>query len=143
MKRNLLIHSLAGAALLVFSLAATAQDQPRDEDSYHHDRDAYFHQENWHGRLFDRVREDVQHVQSTTWPGGGDQYRLDKTMDQLNDLQSKLANRVYDESELDRVIDTLGRVASYNRMSPRERDILNDDIARLRDYRDHHADWVR
>jgi hypothetical protein len=140
--KNILFSSIAGAGLLIFSLTATAMAQDRDSDAYHHDRDAYFQGDNWHMRLFDRVREDVQHVQEVTWPGGGDQYRLDKTMDQLNDLQSKLANRVYDETELDRVIDTLGRVASYNRMAPRDRDILNDDISRLREYRDHHADWV-
>jgi len=142
MKRNILFSSIAGAGLLLFSFTTTVAAQDRDSDAFHHDRDAYFQGENWHGRLFDRVREDLQHVQEVTWPGGGDQYRLDKTVDELNDLQSKLANRVYDETELDRVIDTLGRVASYNRMSPRDRDILNDDIARLRDYRDHHADWV-
>jgi hypothetical protein len=141
MHRNVLFGSLAGATLLLLSFAPSLAAQDRDE--YHHDRDAYFQGENWHQRLFERVREDVQHVQSVTWPGGGDQYRLDKTMDQLTDLQAKLANRVYDETELDRVIDTLGRVASYNRMAPRDRDILNDDIARLREYREHHADWVR
>jgi hypothetical protein len=139
--RNLLL-SLVGAGLLAFSFNAAAVAQDRDSDAYHQDRDAYFHGDNWHMRIFDRVREDLQHVQSVTWPGGGDQYRIDKTMDELNDLQGKLANRVYDETELDRVIDQLGRVASYNRMAPRERDVLNDDVARLRDYRDHHADWV-
>jgi hypothetical protein len=41
------------------------------------------------------------------------------------------------------VIDALGRVASYNRMTPRDRDILDDDVSRLREYRDHHADWLR
>lgn len=140
--RNVLLSSIAGAGLLIFSFTALAAPQDRDSDAFHHDRDAYFQGQNWHMRLFDRVRDDVQHVEQTTFSGGGDQYRLDKTVDQLNDLQSKLANRVYDETELDRVIDTLGRVASFNRMSPRDRDILNDDIARLRDYRDHHADWV-
>jgi hypothetical protein len=138
-----LLLSLAGAGLLAFSFNGTALAQDRDSDAYHQDRDAYFHGDNWHMRMFDRVRADVQHVQETTWPGGGDQYRLDKTMDELNDLQSKMANRVYDETELDRVIDELGRVASYNRMAPRDRDILSDDVARLREYRDHHADWVR
>ena len=66
-----------------------------------------------------------------------------ETVDELNQLQSKLANHVYDERELDDVIETLGRVASFNRMAPRDRDILNDDIARLREYRDRHADWDR
>ena len=139
--RNVLLSSIAGAGLLIFSFTALAAPQDRDSDAFHHDRDAYF-QGNWHMRLFNRVRDDLQHVQAMTWPGGGDEFRIDRTVDELNDLQSKLANRVYDETELDRVIDQLGRVASYNRMAPRERDILNDDIARLRDYRDHHADWV-
>ena len=141
MIRNVLLSSLAGGALLFLSFAPSLAAQDRDD--YHHDRDAYFHGENWHQRIFERVREDLQHVQSVTWPNGGDQYRLDRTMEELNDLQSKLANRVYDESELDRVIDTLGRVASFNRMAPHDRDILTDDIARLREYREHHADWVR
>jgi hypothetical protein len=140
--RKFLLSSVAGAGLIIFSFAGSATAQDRDSDAFHHDRDAYFQGDNWHMRLFNRVRDDVRHVQETTWPEGGDQYRLDKTMDDLNDLQSKLANRVYDETELDRVIDNLGRVASYNRMASRDRDLLNDDVSRLREYRDHHADWV-
>ena len=93
--------------------------------------------------MFERVKDDVEHVREVTWPGGGDDYRLDKTVGELNELQGKLANHVYDERQLDDVIETLGRVASYNRMAPRDRDILNDDISRLREYREHHADWNR
>lgn len=142
---NVLLKSLAGAGLLVFSLTASAQDRDRDrnDDSYHSDRDAYFHGDRWRGQLFQRVREDVDHVRSVTWPGGGDEYRIGRTLDELNELQGKLANHVYDERELDDVIEALGRVASYNRMAPRDRDILNDDVARLREYREHHADWDR
>jgi hypothetical protein len=143
MRRSILINSVTGAGLLVFALSATAQDRPRDDDSYHSDRDARFHDEHWRGRLFDDVREDVQHVQSTTWPGGGDQYRLGKTIDELNQLQGKLASHVYDERDLDDVIGVLARVVSDNRMAPRDRDILSDDLSRLRDYREHHADWNR
>lgn len=143
MRKSILLSSVAGAGLLVFSLTGMAQDRPRDSDSFHSDRDARFHDQHWRGRLFDDVREDVQHVESTTWPSGGDQYRLDKTVDELNELQGKLANHVYDERELDMVIDTLGRVASYNEMAPRDRSIINDDVVRLRNYRDHHADWDR
>jgi hypothetical protein len=143
--KNILLQSLAGAGLLVFSLSAGAQDRDRDRDtdSYHSDRDARFHDEHWRGQLFDRVRDDVEHVRATTWPDGGDNYRLDRTVQELNELQGKLANRVYDERELDEVISALGRVASYNRMSPRDRDVINDDVSRLREYREHHADWGR
>jgi hypothetical protein len=49
----------------------------------------------------------------------------------------------YDERQLDLVIGSMSRVVSDNHMSPRDRDILNDDISRLKDYREHHADWDR
>jgi hypothetical protein len=142
--KNFLFKSLAGAGLLVFSLTtSSAFAQDRDTDSYHSDRDARFQDQHWRGRLFDDVRDDVQHVQTVTWPGGGDNYRLDTTVQELNELQGKLANHVYDESDLDAVIGTLSRVVSDNRMAPRDREMLTDDLSRLRDYRAHHADWDR
>jgi hypothetical protein len=141
--KSILLSSVAGAGLLVFSLTAAAQDRDRDPDSYHSDRDAYFHDQQWRGHLFERVKDDVEHVRSVTWPSGGDQYRLERTVDQLNMLQGKLASHVYDERDLDDVIGVLSRVVSDNRMAPRDRDILSDDLSRLRDYRDHHADWDR
>jgi len=143
--RSILLSSVASAGLLMLSMTAAAQDRDRDrdDDSYHSERDARFQGDHWRGQLFDRVREDVEHVRSVTWPGGGDNYRLDKTMQELNELQGKMANHVYDERELDEVIEALGKVASYNRMAPRDRDILSDDVARLRNYREHHADWDR
>src|ERR1700761_7290773 len=142
MKTHLLLSSVAGAGFILFSFTGIVAAQ--DQDTYHNGRDAYFHGEHWHARLFDRVRQDVEHVRATTWPsGGGDEYRLDRTMHELDELQGKMANGVYDDRELSDVIDPLGRVASYNRMNPRERDILTDDVARLREYRDHHADWLR
>jgi hypothetical protein len=145
MKRNILISSVAGAGLLIFSVVApiAAQDRDRDRDSYQSERESYFHDQQWRGHLFERVRQDVEHVRATTWPSGGDDYRLDQTMEELNELQSKLANHVYDERELDEVITALGRVASYNRMAPRDRDMLTDDVSRMRDYRERHADWDR
>jgi len=143
--KRVLLSSVAGAGLLMFSLAAGAQDRDRDrdDDSYHSGRDTYFRGEHWRGQLFERVREDVEHVRAVTWPGGGDEYRLGRTVEELNELQGKLANHVYDERELDDVIAALSRVASYNRMSPRDRDILSDDLSRLREYREHHEGWER
>ena len=59
----------------------------------------------------------------------------------LTDLQSKLAAGRYDEPELDSVIGALGKVVADNRLAPRDRDILTDDLSCLRDYRDHHENW--
>lgn len=132
--KNLLLGSMAVASVLALSLTMAAQD-------YYGDRDAYFHGEHWHARLFEHVKQDVQHVRASTWPHGGDDFRLDKTIAELNELQGKFARHVYDDRELSRVIDTLGRVASYNRMPPRDRQMIDDDVNRLREYREHHADW--
>ena len=140
--KSILLNCVAGLALAGLSFTPALMAQDRD-DAYHNDRDAYFHGESWHARLFERVRDDVRHVQDVTWPGGGDQYRLARTMQELSELQGKMAQRVYDEHELDDVIGALSRVVSDNRMAPRDRDILNDDLARLREFREHHEDWYR
>ena len=58
--------------------------------------------------MFERVKDDVEHVREVTWPSGGDTYRLDKTIGELNELQGKFASHDYDERELDDVIDALG-----------------------------------
>ena len=50
----------------------------------------------------------------------------------------KMAEGRYDQPELDDVIAGLGRVVADNRLSVRDRDILNEDLNRVRDYREHH-----
>jgi hypothetical protein len=47
----------------------------------------------------------------------------------------------YDQPELDEVIAALQRVVADNRLTPRDRDILTDDLNRMREYREHHEDW--
>ena len=121
--------------LAFFGLNAAAQD-------WYHDRDLRFRGEEWRAHLFEHVRMDLDHVESVTG-GWRDRQRLDRTRHQLDDLQYKLHNRVYDEHELNEVIRDLGRVVTENRMGPRERDILNDDRRRMEDYRAHHDRWYR
>src|SRR4029077_20860572 len=104
----------------------------RDEDLYHRDRDDWYRGQNWRGQLFQRVREDLEHVQSATFPLGGDQFRLASTRHELDELQSKLAAGRYDERELDDVLQALQRVVQDNRMTGRDRDVLADDLNRLR-----------
>jgi len=58
-------------------------------------------------------------------------------------MQEKLSRGVYDQRELDEVIGAMQRVVADNRLSPRDRDVLNDDLQRLRDYREHHDRWGR
>ncbi len=140
--KHLLLRSIAGTGLMLFGLTASMQAQrPRDDDAYHRGRDDYYRGNQWHARFFERIREDLNHVQVTAFPGSGDEYRIARTKEELNELQNQFAEHRYNEREVDEVIGTLQRVVADNRLSERDRDILNDDLNRLRDFRARHNDW--
>lgn len=133
--RSMLKTATATAAFLMVAGAAIAQG-----DWYAHRSDRYRGDE-WRARMFSEIREDLDHVQSATFPVGRDQYRLVRTKEELNELQSDLAAHRFTPSKVDDVINTMRRVVADNRMSPRDRDILNEDLQRLREYREHHERW--
>jgi len=140
--KHLLIRTVAGTGLMLFGLTVSMQAQrPRDDDSYHRDRDDYFRGDQWRARMFDRVRDDLNHVQTTWFSGGGDQYRIDRAKQELNELQTAMAEHRYNERALDDVVNAMQRVVSDNRLSDRDRSILNDDLARLRQFRERHDEW--
>ncbi len=117
------------------------RDTDRDHAGYQQDRDRFFQGEAWHRNLFQRVREDVEHIQHSTFPFTGDQSRLSRTIFELNELQSKWAQGRYDEHELGDVMDALSSVLQSNRLSGRDRDVLADDLNRMREFREHHEEW--
>jgi len=119
------------------------RDGDRDRDEYHRDRGDWYGRGEWRERFFQHIREDVEHVRSVTFPFGSDQYRLTRTLQQLDELQDKLARHYYDERELNDVIDALGRVLRDNRLSPRDRNILEEDLNRMRDFRARRGEWER
>jgi hypothetical protein len=113
----------------------------RDPDAYYRERDEWFRGRDWQRNFFDRVRGDVEYVQSVTFPRGGDEFRLERVKQELNELQSKLAAGRYDERELDDVIAAMQRVLQDNRLARRDRDLLSDDLNRMRDFRARHDRW--
>jgi hypothetical protein len=119
--------------------------QDRDLDRLHQDyqreREQFFQGNAWRRGLFQRVREDVEHLQHSTFPFTGDQSRLSRTIFELNELQTKLADGRYDEHELNDVMYALSAVLQNNRISVRDRDVLSDDLRRMREFRDHHDDY--
>jgi hypothetical protein len=118
------------------------RDREREGDgSYVAEREHFFQGEAWRRNLFQRVREDVEHVSHSTFPFTGDRVRLDRTIAELNQLQSKLSEGWYDEHALDEVIGALRGVVDENRMSGRDRDAIADDLNRLRDFREHHDEY--
>jgi hypothetical protein len=140
--KHLLLRTVAGTGLVLFGLTASMQAQrPRDDDSYHRDRDDYYRGDQWRARMFDRIRDDLNHVQTTWFSGGGDQYRLDRAKQELNELQTSMGEHRYNERALDDVVAAMQRVVSDNRLSERDRSVLNDDLARLRQFRERHDEW--
>ena len=133
--RKILRNSTAAAALLVLAGAAMAQSP-----DWYQQREDRYRGEHWRERVFTEVREDLNHVQANTF-GGRDEFRLVRTKQELDELQGDLAAHRYTETKLDDVISTMQKVVADNRMSPRDRDMLNDDLQRMRDYRAHHDSW--
>ncbi len=140
--KHILQTGLAGAALMLFATAVVAQERERDYDWYHRDRDDHYRGDSWRGRIFSQVRQDLDHIQSVTF-SGRDQHRIIRTKQELSELQDKLAAGRYDERELDDVIGALQKVVADNRLFPRDRDVLSDDLRRLREYRERHEGWGR
>jgi hypothetical protein len=123
---------LISVALL--GLVAAAQD-------WYHDRDLRYHEERWRGHVFQEVRMDLDHIGSAIWASGKERARLERTRQELTDLQAKLEYGRYDEHELNDVIDSIRKSSNDNRLALRDREVLNDDLDRLQDYRSHHERW--
>jgi hypothetical protein len=139
--KHTLWSNITCAGLLIFSLAVgQAVAQYEDIDSWHQTRDQFFAGNDWRMHMFDRIREDLNHVQDGAF-GKRDEDRIVQTKDRLSDLQSKMAAGRYDQPELNDVISSLERVVADNRLSPRDRDMLSDDLNRVRDYNAHHDNW--
>lgn len=134
--RNIFRYASAAAALLL--LVGSALAQPPDWYAHREER---FRGEQWRAHMFAEIHEDLDHVHTTVFHGR-DELRMVRTKQELNELQNDLAAHRYSEAKLDDVIAAMQRVVADNRMSPRDRDILNDDLRRLREYRAHHENWV-
>jgi hypothetical protein len=118
-----------------------AVDRDRDadrRDDYLQQRELFFQGKEWRQNLFQRVREDVEHVEQSTIPFTGDRARLSRTIGELNDLQVKLSKGRYDERQLGDVMAALRAVVEENRLTGHDRDALTDDLNRLRDFHERH-----
>ena len=110
---------------------------------WYHDRDERFSGEQWRAHLFEHVRADLDHIGSVAFTAPRERRRLDKIKQELADLQAKLDHGRFGEGELNDVIDSLTKSSSDQRLSPRDRQVLYDDVSRLRDYREHNDRWLR
>jgi hypothetical protein len=135
-----LYNAIAGAGLLFSLVAVQAAPQYMADNAWHQARDEYFNGDRWRACMFERIGTDLGHIQDLAF-GQADEARITNTQRQVTELQSKLSAGKYDQPELDEVSSNLEKVVADNRLIERERDMLADDLSRVRDYRANHQNW--
>lgn len=131
MKRNI----TAGVILAVFvTLSAAAQD-------WYHDRDARYQGEQWKPQVFMQVKTDLDHIWSAQGASEKENARLERTKEELVKMQGDLDQGRFDNGILNDVIDSISKSSNDERLAPRDRAILSDDVSRLKDYQVNHNHW--
>ena len=119
------------------------RDPDRDHAQYQEDRDRSSGARHGEETCSNGCARTSSICNGTTFPFTGDQSRLSTTIVELNELQGKWGQGRYDEHELGDVMDALSSVLRNNRLSQHDRDILTDDLSRMREFREHHDEWGR
>ena len=110
---------------------------------WYHDREGYFRGEGWHAHVFARVRDDLDHIYTAGAASDKERHRLEHTKEELTGLQAKLDQGVWDNGIVNDVIDSLRKSANDERLGPQDREVLADDLARIREFQRRHREWVR
>ena len=116
--------------LMALALSALAQD-------WYRDREDRFRGEEWRPHLFDHVRTDLEHV----WSGRAadrERARLERTKEELRKMQADLDRGRWDNGLLNDVIDSIRKSSNDDRLPRRDREILADDVNRLKEFQDQH-----
>lgn len=125
----------AGLLMAMLGVTLFAQD-------WYREREERFRGAEWHRHIFMHVRTDLDHV----WAGHAadrERERLQKTEDELTKLQADWDQGRFDNGILNDVIDSIRKSSNDQRLAPRDRDVLADDVVRLKDYQAHHNEWHR
>jgi opacity protein-like surface antigen len=131
MKRSI-ITGFVVAVLAISS--AYAQD-------WYHDRDARYQGNQWRSQVFMQVKTDLDHIWSARGASEKENQRLDRTKEELMKMQGDLDQGRFDNGILNDVIDSLKKSADDERLAPRDRAVLSDDLNRLHDYQQNHNHW--
>ena len=118
----------SGVILAAFAFSAAAQDWYRQRE---------IGEEQWRLHLFAHVREDLEHI----WTGVAkdkEVERLTKTEDELTKMQADLDETRWDNGLLNDVIDSISKSSGDDRLNPRDRAVLADDLRRLKAFQDQH-----
>jgi hypothetical protein len=126
---------LAGTGVLIFGLAANAQYPPRSGSQEGYPR----YQDEDRGRdpnvMFDRIQRNLERAQQGTFPFSAERARVSRAREALTEVQRDWNNGRLDRRALNEAIGSLERIMETNQLSDRNRDLLNFDLERLRDFR--------
>ena|SRR5581483_3449680 len=115
----------------VFIFSAAAQD-------WYHDRDARFRGDRERNHIFLQVRQDLDHIWSANRAADRERDRIERTKQELTELQARLDRGQWDNGMVNDVIDSLRKSANDDRLSRRDRNVLADDANRIHDFQDFH-----
>jgi hypothetical protein len=124
-----------GLVIVAMGLTALAQD-------WYHDRDQRYQGEEWRPHIFNYVRTDLEHVWSASQAKDRERVRLDKTKEELYKMQVDLEQGRFDNGILNDVIDSLRKSSNDDRLATRDKEIIADDLVRLKDYQNNHEHWL-
>jgi len=109
---------------------------------WYHDRDERYRGDQWRPHVFSHVRQDLDHIWSARNASEKENARLAKTKEELAQMQADLDQGRFDNGLLNDAIDSLKKSANDDRLSPRDRAVLADDVNRLHDYQANHNHWT-
>ena len=121
----------AGVIIAALAFSAVAQD-------WYHDREERFRGEEWRPHIFMHVRTDLEHVWSAVRASDKERARLEKTKQELTKMQADLDQGRWDNGILNDVIDSIRKSSNDDRLAQRDRAVLADDLARLKEFQDQH-----
>ena len=120
---------------VVFIAALVASASAQD---WYHEREERFRGEGWRAKVFLHVRTDLEHIWSANRAADKERERIERTKEELTKMQADLDRGRWDNGMVNDVIDSLRKSANDDRLARRDRDVLADDVNRVKDFQDHH-----
>jgi hypothetical protein len=121
--------------IALLGLPLAAQDRYRDYDRYDYDRyrgdDRYYQARD----PFDRLLADLDRAESSGYYRGNDRRRFQDVRHDVFEFRQRASRGRYDRHELDEMIGRVQKLVDKTPLNPRDREILWDDLAMLRDFR--------
>jgi len=86
--------------------------------------------------VFDRARMDLDRASTYPYASPADRKRFFEARRDLIDFASRFDQGLYERHQLDHAIDRMEKVVRENSLSPQDRGALEDDLRRMRDFRE-------